>query len=92
MYRNGEHKLKRLVFPLVYIVHKFEKEGENNMKIKIEKLPSGFYVVRVNDVWIDASSATLETAKEKANTFIAAENKRQNARNSFSNITLEIAC
>jgi hypothetical protein len=23
MYRNGEHKLKRLVFPLVYIVRKF---------------------------------------------------------------------
>lgn len=62
------------------------------MKIKIEKLPSGFYVVRVNGIWIDASLATLETAKEKANAFIAAENKRQNARNSFSNITLEIAC
>jgi hypothetical protein len=29
MYRNGEHKLKRLVFPLVYIVRKFEKEKED---------------------------------------------------------------
>ena len=73
-------------------VRKFEKEKEvKTMKIKIERLPSGFYCVRVNGQWIDAASANLEQAKAKANEVIQAVNKRQNKRNLFTNISLEIA-
>lgn len=93
MYRNGEHKLTiRLVFPLVYIVRKFEKEKEvKTMKIKIERLPSGFYCVRVNGQWVDAASANMEQAKAKANEVIQRENDRQNKRNLFTNISIEYA-
>ena len=81
-----------LVFPLVYIVRKFEKEKEvKTMKIKIERLPSGFYCVRVNGQWIDAASANLEQAKAKANEVIQRENERQNKRNLFTNISIEYA-
>lgn len=60
------------------------------MKIKIEKLPSGFYCVRVNSRWIDASSATLEQAEEKARKIIESENRKQNKRKCFTNIELKI--
>lgn len=66
-----------------------EKEREVTiMTIKIEKLPSGFYCVRVNGVWVDAASGSLEMAKAKANEIIQRENNRQNARNVFTNINL----
>ena len=73
-------------------VRKNEKEKEvKTMKIKIERLPSGFYCVRVNGQWIDAASANLEQAKAKANEIVQAANERQNKRNLFTNISIEYA-
>lgn len=43
---------------------------------KIEKLPSGFYVVFVGETWIDASSRTEEDAKKKAEAFCAQKKER----------------
>ena len=34
--------------------------------IEIKKLPSGFYAVFFNGAWIDAASATIEQAEQKA--------------------------
>jgi len=37
--------------------------------IEIKKLPSGFYAIFLNGTWIDAASATIEQAEQKAKTF-----------------------
>lgn len=61
------------------------------MKIKIEKLKSGFYCVRVNGEWVDAACGSLEMTKAKANEIVQAANERQNKRNLFTNISIEYA-
>jgi hypothetical protein len=38
--------------------------------IEIKKLPSGFYAIFFNGTWLDAASATIEQAEQKAKTFI----------------------
>jgi hypothetical protein len=37
--------------------------------IEIKKLPSGFYAIFFNGTWLDAASATIEQAEQKAKTF-----------------------
>lgn len=60
------------------------------MNITIKKLRSGFWSVWVNGQWVNAALGSLEAAKAEANAIIEAENKRQNKRNQFTNIGLEI--
>ena len=62
------------------------------MKIKIERLKSGFYCVFVNGSWVNASLESLEAAKKYASYIMEAENKYQNSVNRFSNISLEVCC
>lgn len=59
------------------------------MIITVNKLPSGFYCVRVNGEWIDAASATKERAKKIVDDIVCKENARQNNRNLFTNISVE---
>ena len=37
--------------------------------IEIKKLPSGFYAIFLKGTWVDAASATIEQAEQKAKTF-----------------------
>jgi hypothetical protein len=37
--------------------------------IEIKKLPSGFYAIFFDGTWLDAASATIEQAEQKAKTF-----------------------
>lgn len=60
------------------------------MNITIKKLRSGFWSVWVNGQWVNAALGSLEAAKAEANTIMEAENKRQNRKNQFTNISLEI--
>jgi hypothetical protein len=60
------------------------------MNITIKKLPSGFWSVWINGQWVNAALGSLDAAKAEANAIIEAENKRQNKRNQFTNIGLEI--
>ena len=60
------------------------------MNITIKKLRSGFWSVWVNGQWVNAALGSLEAAKAEANAIMESENKRQNRRNQFTNISLEI--
>lgn len=59
------------------------------MKITVDRLPSGFYCVRVNGQWIDAASGTRERAKKIVYDIVRKENTRQCKRNVFTNISVE---
>lgn len=61
------------------------------MTITIKRLPSGFYSVWADVTWIDAACSTLSMAKEKASAIVQAENKRQNKKNVFENISVVVA-
>ena len=60
------------------------------MNITIKKLRSGFWSVWVDGQWVNAALGSLEAAKAEANAIMEVENKRQNRRNQFTNISLEI--
>ena len=60
------------------------------MNITIKKLRSGFWSVWVNGEWVNAALGSLEAAKAEVNAIIEAENKRQNRKNQFTNISIEI--
>ena len=60
------------------------------MNITIKKLRSGLWSVWVDGQWVNAALGSLEAAKAEANAIMEAENKRQNRRNQFTNISLEI--
>ena len=60
------------------------------MNITIKKLRSGFWSVWVDGQWVNAALGSLEAAKAEANAIMESENKRQNRRNQFTNISLEI--
>ena len=62
------------------------------MKIKITKLPSGFYCVWVDGNWINASYRSLDDAKRFVDHIVQTENKKQNAVNRFVNIGIEVCC
>lgn len=60
------------------------------MNITIKKLRSGFWSVWVNGQWVNAALGSLEAAKAEANAIMETENKRQNRKNQFTNISIEI--
>ena len=60
------------------------------MNITIKKLRSGFWSVWVDGQWVNAALGSLEAAKAEANAIMESENKQQNRRNQFTNISLEI--
>lgn len=60
------------------------------MDITIKKLRSGFWSVWVNGQWVNAALGSLEAAKAEANAIMETENKRQNRKNQFTNISIEI--
>ena len=60
------------------------------MNITIKKLRSGFWSVWVNGQWVNAALGSLEAAKAEANAIMKTENKRQNRKNQFTNISIEI--
>lgn len=60
------------------------------MNITIKKLRSGLWSVWVDGQWVNAALGSLEAAKAEANAIMESENKRQNRRNQFTNISLEI--
>lgn len=58
------------------------------MTITIKKLPSGFYSVWVNGCWVNAALSSLEEARRFAADTAERENRLQNERNSFENISI----
>ena len=51
--------------------------------IEIKKLPSGFYAIFSNGTWLDAASATIEQAEQKAKTFTEDIRKRNMVGNKY---------